>query len=395
VSTLPMYDPLDPAVIASPYEAYDALRDRSPFWNAALSCWVVMKYDDCVNLLKDTQTFASDWRLAGIEAEDAPGESLGIQSLDGLEHRRLRSSFSQAMKTVGESNRAQTGVRASTRTRLHAVSSSSGVFDFVATIARPVALEAVCRVLGIQVPDEASFAELAEDLVRGMDAGLIPERAEPAQQAKERLNLLIAEWSRFPFRAESSGVLRRALDSAPSLVIPEDQVISTARQLFLAGYSTTVAAAANVMLAISSDSDLGQLLQQDSRLIPATVEELLRLDGPVQGTSRAVTSSTVLGHVLMQRGDIVLCLFGAANRDPGAFRDANTLDVRRQGRGRHLGFGWGPHACTGAVLARDIIQVLVEEVLAVGLPTLAGEVSRVPRATLRYPDRLPLRMEPQ
>jgi cytochrome P450 len=388
-----LYDPLDPAVIASPYAIYDVCRDASPFWHDAMGCWVAMKHGDCVTVLKDTDTYASDWRLAGMADDATPEDSLGIQSLDGVPHGRLRSSFAQAMTSVGGREGDKSRVRSLVRARLEANSCLHEPFDFVALVARPVALDVVCGVLGVRVPDESSFARMAEDLVLGMDAGLLPERANAARSAKQELNRLVAQWSDDDFAAESDGVLRRSLETAESLGITRQQVVSTARQFFLAGYSTTVAAAANVLLAISSDRALAERLQQDPRQIPRTVDELLRLDGPVQGTSRAVTSNAVLGGAAMKRGDIVLCLFGAANRDPSAFSDANAVDINRTGGRRHLGFGWGPHACTGAILARAIVQALVEEVLAAGLPAAVGDVSRIPRATLRYPDRVVLKFE--
>ncbi len=388
-----LYDPLDPTVIDSPYAIYDVWRDASPFWHEAMGCWVVMKYGDCVTVLKDTHTYASDWRRAGMADDETPEDSLGIQSLDGVPHGRLRSSFAQAMTSHGERGQDKSRVRALVRARLRENSCLHEPFDFVALVARPVALDVICHVLGVRVPDESSFARMAEDLVLGMDAGLLPERAKAARSAKQELNRLVAQWSDDDFAADSDGVLCRSLATAESLGISRQQVISTARQFFLAGYSTTVAAAANVLLAISSDRALAEQLQQDPGQVPRTVDELLRLDGPVQGTSRALTSNAILGGAAMKRGDIVLCLFGAANRDPSAFPNANAVDIDRRGGPRHLGFGWGPHACTGAILACQVVQALVEELLVAGLPAAVGDASRTARATLRYPDRLVLKFE--
>jgi cytochrome P450 len=370
VIPVPLYDPLDPDVVSSPYAAYDALRENSPFWHVGMRCWIVMKYDLCIQVLKNSRIYVSDWRLAGIGHDTSSEEALGIQVLDGAAHTRLRSSFTRAMNSTVEMKTIQTSVRALMRSRLQEIPQGTP-FDFVTTVGRPVSLEAICNVLGIEVPESDSFAAMAEALIRGMDAGLIPEREEPAKRAKQELNALIAQWSEYRFLPYSNGILQKTLNSAAEYGIPEQQILSTARQFFLAGYSTTVAAAANAIFAIATDRELSESLQQNPALIPATIEELLRLDGPVQGTSRALSADATLGDVPMRRGEIVLCLFGAANRDPEVFPDANHIDITRVGN-RHLGFGWGPHACTGALFARDVLKVIVEEVLATGLPRIVG-----------------------
>lgn len=392
--SLPSFNPLNPELIASPYATYAALRATSPFWSDVMGCWVVLKYDDCIGVLRDAKTYASDWRLAGLDDREQPDESVGLQSLDGAAHGRLRSCFVKAMNGVDRGQQVGSHVRGLVRARLQALPCTDRPFDVIKAVARPVVLESICRAMGLHVPDEASFAHLAEDLVRGMDAGLIPDRAEPARRAKVELNRMMADWANSGGMAEPEGMLRKALVFATKSDIPVGQVLSTARQLFLAGYSTTVAAAANVLLAIGSNRQMALELRENPGLIGATLDELLRLDGPVQGTSRAVTSDALIGEVRVKRGDIVLCLFGAANRDPEVFPDADAVDIARHGKARHLGFGWGPHACTGAIFAREVLQALVGELLDQGLPMVIGDSSRIPRATLRYPDRVMVRIEP-
>ena len=224
-----------------------------------------------------------------------------------------------------------------------------------------------------------------------MDAALLLELLEPAMLARKKINELIASWHGAALRP---GLLSRVLDGATAQGITEEAVWSSARVLFLAGFSTTVGAAANAALTLLRHPDALEDLR-DPSVLDTGVDELMRYDGPVQGTSRAVVSTTSIGGVTIERGQIVLTLFGAANRDPDQFASPDELILDRSPN-RHLSLGRGPHSCSGAMLARMIISALVSGLSQVaGRPRLTGEPRRIPRATLRYPDTLPVSIRPR
>jgi cytochrome P450 len=138
-------------------------------------------------------------------------------------------------------------------------------------------------------------------------------------------------------------------DAGDSLT--DAEIISTAVLLFAAGFETTTNLIGNGLLALLRNQDQLERLRRDPSLVTTAVEELLRFDSPVQVNVRtALEEATIDGEVL-EPGQTVLVLQGAANRDPDRFEDPHRLDV-----GRHdnvpLSFGWGIHHCIGAALAR-------------------------------------------
>ncbi|MGW3009282.1 cytochrome P450 [Streptomyces sp. NPDC001219] len=380
------YDPLSPVMVENPYPAYAQLRATEPvFWSERLDSWVLTRYRDCRAVLSDAHTFASDRRRAGFERPTASS----MQNLDPPEHTPLRRLFTttfreQDLDGIGDA------VVADTR-ELVAKYADAPEFDFTADVARPVALFAVCRLLGVDPPPVARFAALSDALVRGMDAGLRPEVREPALAAREKVSDLISGWYHATRRP---GLLSQVLAGAERAGVREPEIWNSARVLFLAGYSTTVGAAANAVHTLLTHPGTVERMR-DPQLLASGVDELLRFDGPVQGTSRTCVERTGLGGVTIERGELVLMLFGAANRDPEQFASPDDLVLDRSPN-RHLSFGWGPHACTGATLARIVVRALVTGLLTGPRPPRpAGPPWRERRATLRYPDRLPLTFRPE
>ncbi len=380
------YDPLHPATIADPYPVYKMLRDESPvFWSDRLDSWVLTRHRDCVAVLNDTHRFTSDWRRAGYQT---PATVASMQELDPPDHTPLRRLFTTAFRA--QDLDAIGNCAALSAAAAFGRLSGEASFDFTAEVARPVALGAVCQLLGVDPPPVASFASLSDAVVRGMDAGLLPDVLEPALAARREINALIVDW--FTARRQP-GLLAQVLAGAATAGVSEESVWNSVRVLFLAGFSTTVGAAANAVLGLLERPEALDRMR-DPALHGTGVDELMRYDATVQGTSRACAEQTKIDGSIIERGQVVLTLFGAANRDPERFPTPDDLVLDRTPN-RHLSLGWGPHACTGAMLARIVVRALVTALLgAPGRPRSAGPPTRVPRATLRYPDMLPMTVRP-
>ncbi|MFD8745486.1 cytochrome P450 [Streptomyces sp. NPDC059616] len=377
------YDPLSPAAINDPYPIYSKLRESSPiFWSRRMNSWVLTRYRDCLPLLTDADTFASDWTRAGHEET---GSAASLQELDPPEHTPVRRLFTVAMRNQ-RLDRIGSHIRDLADGIISRRSRSSVSFDFTAEVARPVALLGVCELLGIERPPVRSFAALADAMTRGMDAGLLPEVLAPALAARTELNRQIAGW----FDAcDTRGLLGEVLAGAQGAGVSQEAVWNSARVLFLAGFSTAVGAAANAALALATHPDALEQVR-GSDVLRSGVDEFMRFDGPVQGTTRACVQETRIGDVTIMRGDLVMALLGSANRDPEQFQNPDDIVLTREPN-RHLALGWGIHGCSGAILARIMIRALLESLTQTrGRLALAGAPERLPRATLRYPDRLPL-----
>jgi cytochrome P450 len=141
------------------------------------------------------------------------------------------------------------------------------------------------------------------------------------------------------------------------------------------GIETTEGMIANVMLHLLSRPDQLALVLADPDLVPAAVEESLRLEPAAAAVDRYATADAPLGGVLVRAGDQVTVSITAANRDPASFTDPDRFDIRRPNAGRHLAFAHGPHFCIGAHLARLEAQVATHTILE-RLPGLRLDAAR-------------------
>jgi cytochrome P450 len=367
------YDPFAVEMVADPYPVYERFRSDSPvFRSGRLGVWVLTRYQDCRAVLDDAQRFA---------AVTVPG-------FDPPEHTAVRRLFAAAMRNqdldcVG---RCAVGEAVETYRRLAAAES----FDLTAEVARPVALAALCRLLGVEPPPVAEFAPLSDALAQGLDADLQGGGLGPALAARIRVNELMAD--RFAERRES-GLLEQVLGSASAAGVSRSAVWHYVRALFHAGFSATVAAAANAALTLLIHPAALQRMY-DPAALESGVDELLRFDPPVQAATRACTERTVLGGTVIKEGELVRVLIGAANRDPRQFDRPHELVPDRRPN-RHLALAWGSPGCSGTLLARIVLRALIVSLLKAPGPLCpAAPAVRVPRATLRYPDVLPVTFRP-
>jgi cytochrome P450 len=144
------------------------------------------------------------------------------------------------------------------------------------------------------------------------------------------------------------------------------------------GIETTEGMIANAMLHLVSSPDQLGLVLADPDLVPAAVEESLRLEPAAAVVDRYATRDISLGGARIRAGDQVTVSITGANRDPAVFADPDRFDLGRPNVARHLAFAHGPHFCLGAHLARLEAQVAVATLLArlPGLRLTAASASR-------------------
>ena len=169
---------------------------------------------------------------------------------------------------------------------------------------------------------------------------------------------------------ELAASLREVIARGDSLLaevtgpLAEQEAISNAAVLMFGGIETTEGMIANALLHLLSSPAQLALVLADPGLVPAAVEESLRLEPAAAVVDRYATVGTRLGGAAIQAGDQVTVSITGANRDPAVFADPDVFDVSRANAGRHLAFAHGPHFCLGAHLARLEAQVAVGTLLA-------------------------------
>jgi cytochrome P450 len=355
--------------------------------------WFVTGYAEARALLADPRVVKPGPHGGTFATRLPPEISRGIHRhmlmLNPPDHARLRRLVSGAF-----SRRRVEGLAPRIRDiaeELLAPLGGEEVVDLIPAFAYPFPMRVISALLGVPPSAETEFQGRTKSLVSpaiaGYDAFL-----DDARALLGFLSELIEEKRKNPGDDMFSELIA-ARDEGDRL--SEDELTSMAYLLVLAGHETTVNLIANGMLALLTHSDQLAMLRAEPERINGAIEELLRIDGPVQTTMPAVASEPIqVGDVTIPTGDPILIVLIAANRDPERFHDPERLDIRREPPG-HLAFGHGVHRCLGAPLARLEAQIaigmLVERFPSLALARPADELLRTPSVLMHGLESLPLR----
>jgi cytochrome P450 len=378
------YDPLDPATLSDPYPIYAQMRSNTPvYWHETMQSWVLTRYRDCVDVLRNYELFARDRTRVG---GSTPAASLSVQSLDPPDQTSLRSMFMNAFRAQ---DLEAIKFRARSLIERNFDQHCGIQFDVLTDLAAPLSLQVISDLLGVEQPELASFVSVSNTIMRSMDVGLNPEMARLGEQARQQLSTMVESWFLESGRTGMLANIQFNQQKSFHHETRKDYVRNTTRVMFQGGYSTTVAAIGNVILILLKNPGVLKQMREPG-LLETGVDELLRFEGPVQGTSRVAVTATTIGDTEIDCGQTVLTLLGAANHDPEQFPNPDILLLERNPN-RHLGFGWGPHSCIGTMLAQITIQQLVAALLDYpNRLTLAGSPRWRRTATMRTLESFPV-----
>ena len=337
------YNPLSSRLHRNPYPTYEMLRARDPVhWSKLAMSWIVTRYDDVDIVLRNPKIFSNE-----RNSYDTPRSLL---TLDPPDHTRLRSLVSQAFTPASVhvlSERMDDIV-----SEILAELDFSRPFDVIESIAYPLPIIVISELLGVRPDDRHSFARWAADIARSIEPTISRNEAHRVEQSRDALNQYfsnVIEERRKQPEEDLISRLVQAEEGGEKLSLEE--MLSLLRLLLIAGNETTKNLIGNGLLALLCNPGELERLRSEPSLMESAVEEMLRFDSPVQVDLRTVGENTVVGGTEMSCGQRVLAVIGAANRDPEAFPDPNTLDLSRNDR-PNMSFGRGIHHCLGAPLAR-------------------------------------------
>ena len=368
----PRVDLFDPVFKENPYPTYAELRSTAPVYRTELpdgrGLWLITRYEDVLAVLKDGR-FVKDWRkaltpeqLAQVPPIPPVMEPLTHNMLDTdpPDHERLRSLVSKAF-TPRLIERMRPRVQAIADSLLDAVQ-DRGEMDLIDDYAFPLPITVIAELLGIPAEDRNRFREWSNAAVSGNSTQeYLEEILIPHMTAFNDYLLALSEEKRKNPKDDLVSALVRAEEAGDKL--SEDELLGMVFLLLVAGHETTVNLIGNGVLALLQHPDQLQKLKDDPSLIKPAVEELLRYDGPVEtSTERFAREDIDLGGTVIPRGEMVLVVLGAADRDPERFADPDELDITRADN-RHLAFGKGIHHCLGAPLARMEGQIAISTLL--------------------------------
>jgi cytochrome P450 len=239
-----------------------------------------------------------------------------------------------------------------------------GAADLIADFAFALPVGVICDMLGIPHEDSHMFLAAVQNVAKLMDPVTL-SRAE-IDEANDHFNGMAEYFGRlFKLRRADPGddLTSELIDAEErGSKLTTEELTANIIQLFSAGHETSVNLIGNGLLALHRHPDQLRLLRNDPSLIENAVEELLRYDSPVQAAGRDANEDVEIAGFPVRKGEAIVCLLGAGNRDPAAHVDPDRLDIMRQNT-RHLSFGGGARYCIGAQLARIEGQVAIGTLL--------------------------------
>jgi pimeloyl-[acyl-carrier protein] synthase len=372
--SLPTVDLFAPNLVENPYPTYAAILQREPYFDESARMWVLSRYSDVQPALRNprfTQAGFAD-RIGRSLGEGPLTECLGRWLLfrDPPDHTRLRALLTRAF-TPASVERLRHTIQVVVDDLL-ACARPAGEMDLIANFAYPLPVLVICALLGVPAADRPRFADWSAALAESLDALTThaPDVVERGNAGAARLTEYFRDLVRQRRSNPGDDLLSEmisARDGADRLT--EDELIATCILLFFAGHETTVNLIGNGMLALLRHPRQFRRLVDEPSLIGNAVEELLRFDSPLQRTARTIEADVWLGARRARRGQRVMLLIGAANRDAGRFPDPDRLDISRADASHHVSFGNGMHYCLGAPLARLEAQIAIGALVR-GLPEL-------------------------
>jgi len=367
--TLSLYQLLDPEVLANPYPLYHRLRTEDPVhWDPFLHEWVVTRYADVVTVFQhfSANRTPTPERLIelGMTALKPFAQVMVRQMvfLDPPAHGRIRGLASKAF-TPRRVQVLRSHIQDITDSLLDTVQ-FRGSMDVIADLAYPLPAIVTAEMLGVPVSDRDQLKAWSEDFAELLgNFQYSPDRTPHLLRSVEEMTayfrVAIRAHREHP-RDDVISALVTAEQDGDRLT--EEEIVANCILVMVGGQETTTNLIGNGMLSLLRHPDQLEKLRADLSLIPSAVEELLRYESPIQHTARLAPDDLVLGQKTIRKGQTIIAVMGAANRDPEQFPNPDQLDICRRDN-RHVAFAYASHFCFGAPLARLEGQIAFETVL--------------------------------
>jgi cytochrome P450 len=355
----------DPTIKADPVSFYEQVRVRGPVVHSP-SGYITADHGIGHELLR-----SDDFRVLSIGASlPAPLRWLGSRTRDDLlhplrppsllaveppDHTRYRKTVSSVFTTRAVAA-LRDGVERTAATLLDQLSRDPGIVDIVERYCAQLPVAIIGDILGVPEADRQRILEFGELAAPSLDFGLSWQQYRRVQRGIAGFNFWLSEHlqqlRRNPGDDLMSQLIQKAESGSPETYLDESELHAVAGLVLAAGFETTVNLLGNGIRMLLDAPEHLHTLRQRPDLWPNAVEEILRLESPVQLTARVALDDTEVAGIPVSHGELVVVYVAAANRDPAVFADPNRFDIERSNAGKHLAFSGGRHFCLGAALAR-------------------------------------------
>ena len=377
----------DPAINKCPYPAHKTLRDEAPMWqDPTTGMWVVSRYDDILEILANPTLFTNrvgsaagrtekavrptdPEELAKFEAAQEEAREIAeayetrgwtpvatLDALDAPEHLQLRRMFSDAFRPA-RIKELDPFVESLAHRLIDKVI-DQGHAEWVQDFAVPLPLYTIGKQMGVPEEDMPRIKAWTDAWVQRL--GLMQTHEERMWsvnqeiEAQQYFQPIFERLRKEPNDTLLSDLVNKEIPEWGRTLTDAELHSEMMADFFVGGSETTTSAlASGIVMLVEQEGLWDALVADPEKHLPVFIEEVIRLEGPVQAMLRETSEDTEIHGVKIPAGSIVSLRFGAANRDERRYEKCpNEVDLERDRPRSHLGYGSGPHVCMGAALAR-------------------------------------------
>lgn len=351
----------DPLTTDFDSPGFERLRRECPVVRTEKGPWYLARHADVLAATQDVHTYVASFREPGVVV---PDEEQLISEIPEPRHGQVRRIVNSAI-AAHKIGRVEPFVVELTNELLDGLLAADGPVDLIHELVMPVPNNVIAHLLGAPTEDFRLWAAWSDEVVQGTwpatnrnERGVGLPGAHPEFTAY--VDGLIADRRARPTDDFISRLLRTEVDGR---VLTDVEARTQLVFLFISGNETTRHLIGNLLWRVANDSALLARLRDDRSLLPAAVEESLRLDPPIRFLLRNCMADTDVHGEHLCPGDKVAFGLASANRDDAVFDDPQAFRLDRPELRSHLAFGGGPHVCPGASLARLEARVVLDVVL--------------------------------
>ncbi|MCL6444995.1 MAG: cytochrome P450 [Alicyclobacillus sp.] len=367
------FDPLRPETFTSAHEEYKQLRARCPVAHSQTwgGFWALFRYEDVVQVLKDYHTYTTS--VQNVVPKFAFTGRRPPLHLDPPEHTAYRQVINRFF-TKERMRRMEPFVREATVELLQ---------PLILRGEADIALEFAHKLPAYVFADFFNLPREKSMLIREISAAYVRAIQDVNDEVVKSLSMRLYDIAREIIAERKAQPLDPNEDMTSAFLVatyngeplPDDMVLGTIRQLIVTGMIAPSVFIGSMFVHLAEHPEVQDMLRNQPDLIPAAVEEYLRLFTPYRGMARTAKKDVVIRGKAIRKDEPIALVYASANRDEAVFPDGDQFILNRPNIHQHIAFGLGPHQCPGAPLARMMMKTILEEALVrTKRIELAGEV---------------------
>lgn len=382
------FELLDPAVQQCPHLYYEKMREEHPVYStevAGVPIVLVTRYDDVLEIIKDTDTFSSETgggaampvnaeladRIRKLYKEEGGYKRIGTMlTIDPPDQTRYRKLVNKAFTARAVSS-LEPNIREISSGLIDSFINEDKV-EFVKKFAVPLPVRTIAKALNVPEDRLADFKRWSDDNIAAIGTALSDDQRLVHEKGIIEFQHYFAE--QFEKRRENpeddilTNLLNARIDKDEDPDLPDEpltmeEMLSIISQLVVAGNETTTKTLTEMMRLLGENPEQWKMLRDDPERAGKVVEETIRMTTPTQGFWRFAKRDVEVAGTKIAAGTRMVVMFASANRDESVFPNGDTFDPDRDDLFSHLAFGKGAHYCLGASLARLELRVALEELV--------------------------------